>query len=93
MHAVAAGAVCSDNGAALGSEAVIAVDVGGDAIARDAEFAGESHALVAAGAGIARDILFGRRANWGPLCDLMEWMPWQSVQTGDWLLPRAMAWP
>ncbi len=59
VHAVAAGAVGGDHGTAFHREAVIAVHVGGDAVAGNAELLREAHALMAAGAGIARKILLG----------------------------------
>ena len=57
VDAVAARAIGGHHRAAFRSEAVIAVHVGGDAVGGDAEFAGEAHALVAAGAGVARKVL------------------------------------
>ena len=40
---------------------MVAVHVCGDAIARDTEFAGETHALMTPGASVARKILLGHR--------------------------------
>ena len=59
VHAVATGAVGGDDGSALGGEAVIAIEVAGDAVAGNAELLREAHAFVAAGADVARDILLG----------------------------------
>ena len=61
VHAVATGAVGGDDGTAFGGEAVIAVEIAGDAVAGDAELLREAHALVAAGADVARDVLLGDR--------------------------------
>ena len=61
VHAVATGAVGGDDRTALGGQAVIAVEVAGDAVAGDAELLREAHALVAAGAGVARKVLLGDR--------------------------------
>ena len=59
VHAVATGAVGGDDRAALRGQAVIAVEVAGDAVAGDAELLREAHALVAAGADVAGEILLG----------------------------------
>ena len=61
MHAVATGAVGSDDGTAFGGEAMIAVEVASDAITGDAELLREAHALMTAGADIARYVLLGDR--------------------------------
>ncbi len=61
VHAVATGAVGGDDGTAFGGEAVIAVKVAGDAVAGHAELLREAHALVAAGADVAGDVLPGDR--------------------------------
>ncbi len=50
-------------------EAVVAVDVGGDAVAGDAELLRETHSLMAARACVAREILLGD-GRLGSLCRL-----------------------
>src|ERR1019366_1260577 len=59
VDAVATGAVGDHQRAALRGQAVVAVVVRGDAVADDAELLGKAHALVTAGAGIAREVLAG----------------------------------
>ena len=61
VNAVATGAVGDDDRTALRSEAVVAVVISGDAVADDAELLGEAHALMTAGAGVAREVLAGDR--------------------------------
>ena len=92
VHAVATGAVGGDDRTAFGGQAVVAVEVAGDAVAGHAELLREPHALVAAGADVAGEFC-SATGELGSVCDLMEWMPWQSVQTGASWLPRAIAWP
>ncbi len=64
MHAVAACAVGDDDGAAFRGEAVVAVEVGGDAIAGDAKFFCEADTFMAARAGGLGEVLFGDRGVW-----------------------------
>ena len=90
MHAVATGAVGRNHRAAFRGQSVIAIHVGGDAVARDAEFL-ESRTPSWQRAQVSRERFCSETGELGSLCDLMEWMPWQSVQTGDSWLPRAMA--
>ena len=66
VHSVATGAVCRNHRAAFGGEAVIAVHVGGDAIAGHAEFLREAHAFVAARAGVLRTGSVLQPASWDP---------------------------
>ena len=39
------------------------------------------------------DTFLGDTGEVGFEADLMRWIPWQSEHDGDWLLPRATAFP
>ena len=61
VHAMATGAVGRHHRAALRGQPVIAVEVAGHAVAGHAELLRQPHALVAAGADVARNILLRHR--------------------------------
>ena len=72
---------------------VVAVHVGGDAIAWDAEFAGEADAFMTASTGIVRDVLICDGRIW--IVVGLDGVDAVAVSTDgrNWLLPRAMACP
>ena len=87
MHAVATGAVGHHHRTALRGQSVITVQVTRHAVSRHAELLREPHALVAARAGVSGEFC-SETDELGSMCALMEWIPWQSVQTGASPLPR-----
>ena len=61
VHSVTTGAIGRNDGAALRGQSVIAIHIGRDAVAGQAEFLGEAHAFMAARAGVLGQVLRGDR--------------------------------